>query len=68
METWYLLYGGESADGMGSGRYVGRTTDPKEAKKHYLECVKNPYSTGSVMIVTDTKIERAYSGTAWPDA
>lgn len=67
METWYLLYGGQSVDGMGEGQYIGRTTDANKAMAHYIKCDKNPYSTGKVMIVNDTKIERAYRSTVWPD-
>jgi hypothetical protein len=51
---WYLLYDGSSADGMGQGQYVGRTTDEDAANKHADKCRKNPYSTGRVMKVTDT--------------
>ena len=68
METWYLLFDGSSADGRGQGRYIGRTTDKEAARKHYMKCAKDPYSTGRVDIVTDTKIERAWSGTDWERA
>jgi hypothetical protein len=57
-ETWYCLYAGESVDGRGDAKYVGRTTDENEAKVHYYECKNNPYSTGYVMIYTDTKAGR----------
>ena len=65
METWYLLYGGESEDGRGSGKYIGRTTDKTVAEKHFKQCRKNPYSTGKVQIVTDTSSEVAYAQTRW---
>jgi hypothetical protein len=41
-ETWYVLYGGTSVDGMGPGIYVGRTTDEKVALEHYHKCRKDP--------------------------
>lgn len=54
-QTWYLLFGGSSVDGRGTGEYVGRTTDKKAAQKHWQKCKKNPCSVGGVVIVTDTK-------------
>lgn len=56
MSTWYLLFEGSSADGRGNPDYVGRTTDPAAAKKHFrmVDYRKDPYSTGKVMIVTDS--------------
>ncbi len=68
METWYLLFDGISADGRGEGRYIGRTTDKEVARKHYMKCANDPYSTGRVDIVTDTRIERAWSLTDWEHA
>jgi hypothetical protein len=50
-ETWYLLYAGTTADGMGDGNYCGRTTDKEIAKKHWEEW-------GKVVAVTDTKHRR----------
>lgn len=57
-ETWYLLYGGISADGMGSGEYKGRTRDVFTAAKHYIEVSKSPYSTGYVQVITDKEVVR----------
>lgn len=57
-QTWYLLYGGTSEDGMGSGPYIGRTTDKEVARDHHAKCRKNPYSIGFVEIVTDTEKKR----------
>jgi hypothetical protein len=57
-ETWYLLFVGTTADGMGDGNYVGRTTDKSTARKHYDECKSPPYSVGKVIVVTDTKHRR----------
>jgi hypothetical protein len=65
MKTWYLLFDGSSVDGRGEGTYVGRTTDREAARKHYVRCAKDPYSTGRVDIVTDTKLESAWSDTDW---
>lgn len=48
----YILYGGESEDGRGPGRYIGRTTDKEKARKHFLKTEKNPYSTGCVIVQT----------------
>ena len=57
---WYLLYGGASADGRGEGVYKGRTEIKSRAFTFYCEHIKdNPYSTGKVMIVTDTYIKQA---------
>lgn len=60
LPTWYLLYGGESEDGMGPGRYIGRTTDCDVAKSHSQSIKKNPYSTGYVLVVTDTETRRMW--------
>lgn len=54
-DRWFLLYGGTSCDGAGPGKYIGRTLDVDEARKHFLKCRKNPYSTGKVEIITDTE-------------
>lgn len=67
METWYLLFDGQSTDGRGSGEYIGRTTDKKRARTHYEACRKSPYNTGGVQIVTDGKIERASAWTRWEE-
>jgi hypothetical protein len=55
-ETWYLLYGGESVDGTGPGRYVGRTCSVVDAAKHFIKVSKNPYSTGYVKVITDDEV------------
>lgn len=65
METWFLLYDGSSEDGMGTGNYVGRTTDKQAAMAHYQKCASNPYSTGYVLIVKDDGYERAWAQTDW---
>ena len=57
--TWYALFGGESADGRGTPRYVGRTVNFSTAKAHYLRVANNPYSTGRVVILTDTEMRVA---------
>ena len=64
-KTWYLLYDGNSADGRGTGSYMGRTLNQQEARKHYDKCMSNPYSTGKVVIVTDTTERLAGQDTDW---
>ena len=64
-QTWYLLLGGFSSDGMGQGEYIGRTTDKTKAKAHYDACRKNPYSIGGVRIVTDSTLRGATQETNW---
>lgn len=65
METWFLLYDGSSPDGLGANKYVGRTTDKEVAREHFKKCYENPYSTGSVITVTDTHSEQAGRNTNW---
>lgn len=60
-ETWFLLFGGQSSDGRGDGKYEGRTTDVKEAADHMRKVSSNPYSVGSVQIVTDEFFRSALS-------
>lgn len=48
---WFLLFGGESVDGMGPGQFIGRTTDRRAALEHHLNCRLNPYSVGYVVRV-----------------
>lgn len=55
---WFLLFGGSSVDGRGQGAYVGRATDVTIARQHYMRVQHDPYSTGYVMIVTDTAMKR----------
>jgi len=64
-ETWYLLFAGTTADGMGGGNYCGRTTDKERARKHWEECKSNPYSVGKVIAVTDTKHRRIVFDYEW---
>ena len=54
-KTRYLLYGGSSVDGCGTGEYIGRTLDKEEAEKHAKNCNENPYSTGHVDAYNDEK-------------
>ena len=53
-ENWYLLYDGQSTDGRGHAKYLTRTTDKHIAEMHYCKTIKNPYSNGYVVILTDT--------------
>ena len=64
-ETWFLLFAGESEDGLGSGKYVGRTTDAKVAEAHFRKIQDNPYSTGRVNIVTEDDYSIAGWWTDW---
>jgi hypothetical protein len=64
-ETWFLLYGGTSADGRGFPKFQGRTTDPQLAFNHYTSCQKDTYSCGKVVIVTDSSEEQATPWTDW---
>lgn len=52
--TWYLLYDGTSVDGRGDPKYIGRTLSEEDAIAHNNRCKTNPYSTGKVVIVTET--------------
>jgi hypothetical protein len=54
-ETWYVLYGGTSVDGMGPGIYVGRTTDEKVALEHYHKCRKDPLALDMCWFIWTTK-------------
>ncbi len=56
---WFLLFDGSSPDGRGYPDYIGRTTNRKEAHKHYRLCKDNPYSTGCVKVATDTEYRLA---------
>ena len=59
MSLWYLLFDGNSPDGMGQPKYNGRTTHKELAKKHFEKVENNPYSTGKVMIANDFSFRRA---------
>ncbi len=59
--VWFLLYGGSSEDGSGGGVYVGKTADPSVAREHAREVRRSPYSTGYVLVVTDTAVHRCHS-------
>ena len=48
--TWYILYDGQSADGMGHPKFYTRTTDKEVAKKHWKKCKDNPYSLSLIHI------------------
>lgn len=56
-DAWFLLFDGNSPDGRGQPKYVGRTTDEKTAAEHYAKVSSNPYSTGEVVVVTDEEYE-----------
>jgi hypothetical protein len=65
MNTWFLLFSGQSCDGRGQPAYTTRTEDIKVAKKHYKECKVNPYSFGYVAIITDKGYTIASDNTDW---
>jgi hypothetical protein len=52
-KIWYLLYGGSSADGRGSGEFLERTLSLEKAKAHAVKIQKDPYSMGSVWLISD---------------
>ena len=54
MNSWYLLYAGDSVDGRGRPQYIGRTTDEQEAMRYAYECTLSPYNIGRVIEVTDS--------------
>ena len=58
-DPWYLLYSGQSVDGMGAPDYSGRTLNKKTAYIHFKTCQENPYSTGMVMIADERECRRA---------
>lgn len=58
--NWYLLYGGESCDGAGAGKYESRTTSKKVALEFFKMIKKNPYSTGKVVIIDDAGMRTAW--------
>lgn len=60
-ETWYILYTGTSEDGAGPGKYAERTTSAAKALRHFARCAGNPYSTGYVLVVTDSYAKIAFS-------
>ena len=59
-EVWYLLFKGESCDGMGKADFYQRTTSKSVAKDFFLKEKKNPYSTSCVMYVTDNSYHKIF--------
>lgn len=57
----YLLYDGTSEDGRGNGKFYKSTKDKKEALKHYKAVKKDPYSIGSVWVLTSSSLDRIFS-------
>lgn len=55
-ETWYLLFDGDSVDGLGPSEYAGRTCNVVDAARHYIKISENPYSTGYVKVITDDQV------------
>lgn len=55
---WFMMYGGSSEDGRGSGQYLGRTFYPSHALTFYRKHIKgNPYSVGHIMAIFDDRTE-----------
>ena len=65
MEKWYLLYGGTSEDGQGVGSFASRTTDKAIARTHLMSILRNPYSVGYVLIVSDDRDTHCRSLETW---
>jgi len=57
MEIWYLLYDGTSADGLGQGKYCGRTLDMFTAIEHFEKVKNDPFNTGKVVKITDSEMK-----------
>lgn len=60
-EVWYLLYQGESCDGRGAAKFVGRTTSLSEACEHMRNVQKSPYRFGHVLRVTNYAADTIHS-------
>ena len=54
--NWYLLFDGNSPDGLGQPVFVGQTLDLRVAQKHHAKCLSDPYCTGNVMIINDSRM------------
>lgn len=65
MNTIFRLYDGSSPDGRGDATYIGRTDDAKKAYGFWKKVRKNPYSTGYVVIETDTEEVKPWSDAQW---
>ena len=65
MNTWFLLFSGQSCDGGGTPTYTSRTEDVGVVRRHYMQGKSNPYSFGHVAIVTDTVYTIASTTTDW---
>lgn len=53
--TLFLLWDGQSPDGRGDGKYIGRTTDKRKAVAHLKRVNGSPYNCGKVVICTGIK-------------
>lgn len=50
----FVLYGGTSPDGRGTGVYIGFTIDPEKALSYYREHIQdNSYSIGYVLVLEE---------------
>ena len=66
-ELWFLLFDGQSEDGMGQPSYSGRTTDPETAKRHFEKCQSDPYCTGKVLCYDNSKLTLISQSTNWDE-
>lgn len=67
LPTWFVLYGGHSADGRGPGVFLKRTTEKLEARAHFELIQSDPRSTGSVRYYTDKGSFVVGSWTKWEE-
>lgn len=57
----FLLYGGYSEDGRGSGTFLKATESKEEALVHYRAVKSDPYSVGSVKVLTENSLIRIFT-------
>ena len=57
----FLLYGGYSEDGLGSGTFIKATESKEEALMHYKDVKSDPYSVGSVKVLTENSFSRIFT-------
>ena len=57
----YVLYGGYSEDGRGSGTFLKATESKEEALSHYRDVKSDPYSVGSVKVLTENSFTRIFT-------
>ena len=65
LPRWFVLFDGHSEDGLGPGRYAGRTDDPDVARAHHEKIRKSAYSTGYVRVMEDEREWCIYPYELW---